>query len=95
MVYARELSLKIRNPGPHSEDMEIESFIHGAMWRISYSGALPAQQLFPGAGTRQAGGLHPPLPLEIRGGGGRSRASICQFTEMNGAPSSSTQGIYA
>ena len=70
VVSARELSLKeIREIRAHiPEDMEIESFIHGAMC-ISYSGrCLLSNYLYrPG---RQPGSLYPSLPLEVFGGGG-------------------------
>ena len=59
VVSARELSLKeireIRERIP--EEMEIESFIHGAMWQLLYRTGC------------QPGSLHPSLPLEICGGG--------------------------
>ena len=68
-VVTRELSLKeIREIREHiPEDMEIESFIHGAMC-ISYSGRC-LQQFSDGA-RREPGRLYSSVPLEICGGGG-------------------------
>ena len=65
VVTARELSLKeiqeIRANIP--EDMEIETFVHGAMC-ISYSGQLPAQQL-SGRKRCKPGSLYTSVPLEV------------------------------
>ena len=60
VVSARELSLKeikeIRNQIP--EDMEIESFIHGAMC-ISYSGRCLLSSYFTGRDANQGACTHP------------------------------------
>ena len=60
VVSARELSLKeireIREKIP--EDMEIESFIHGAMC-ISYSGRCLLSSFFTGRDANQGAGTHP------------------------------------
>ncbi len=80
VVSARELSLKeireIRAQIP--EDMEIETFVHGAMC-ISYSGTMPSEQLFYRKRC-QSGSLYASVPLEICGGGrneaGRISASL-------------------
>ena len=70
VVTARELSLKeIREIREHiPEDMEIESFIHGAMC-ISYSGRCLLSKFSDGA-RREPGRLYSSVPLEICGGGG-------------------------
>ena len=69
VVSARELSLaeirEIRENIP--EEMEIESFVHGAMC-ISYSGRCLLSNYFTGRDANQ-GGMHPSLPLEICGHG--------------------------
>ena len=87
MVTARELSLQeikeIRDRIP--EDMEIESFIHGAMC-ISYSGRCLLSNYFVGRDA-QSGRLHPPLPLEIIPLWRRpDRENICLFMKMSAAP---------
>ena len=75
VVSARELSLKeirdIREQIP--EELEIETFIHGAMC-ISYSGRCP-QQLPYRAGC-QPGGVHPSMPLEICADGGTEAGRV-------------------
>lgn len=60
VVSARELSLKeIREIREHiPEDMEIESFIHGAMC-ISYSGRCLLSNYFTGRGANQGACTHP------------------------------------
>ncbi|MFR6333115.1 MAG: peptidase U32 family protein [Eisenbergiella sp.] len=58
VVSARELSLsELRNPGPHPEDMEIETFIHGAMC-ISYSGRCLLSN-YTGRDANQGACTHP------------------------------------
>ena len=65
MVTARELSLEeirqIRANIP--DDMEIETFIHGAMC-ISYSGRCLLSN-YPGRKRCQSGSLYTSVPLEI------------------------------
>ena len=65
VVSARELSLaeikEIRDNIP--KDLEIETFIHGAMC-ISYSGRCTLSNYFTGRDANQ-GTLHPSMPLEI------------------------------
>lgn len=65
VVSARELSLaeirQIRDKIP--EEMEIESFIHGAMC-ISYSGRCLLSNYFTGRDANQ-GGMYASVPLEI------------------------------
>ena len=86
MVSARELSLKeIREIRDHiPEDMEIESFIHGAMC-ISYSGRCLFKQLFYRPG-RQPGSLYPSLPVEVFSGGGPGPANTCRSMKTTGEP---------
>ena len=69
VVSARELSLKeIKEIREHiPEDMEIESFIHGAMHFLLRK--MPAQQLLYGP-RREPGCLYPSVPLEILRCGG-------------------------
>lgn len=76
VVTARELSLEeirqIRDRIP--EDMEIESFIHGAMC-ISYSGRCLLSNYFVGRDANQGACTHP-CPLEIFGGGGNEAGRV-------------------
>ena len=76
VVSARELSLReireIREAIP--EEMEIETFIHGAMC-ISYSGRCLLSNFLTGRDANR-GGLHPSLPLELRGDGGEPSGRI-------------------
>ena len=76
VVSARELSLKeineIRKHIP--EEMEIESFIHGAMC-ISYSGRCLLSNYFTGQRC-ESGSLYPPVPLEICGCGGKKTGRV-------------------
>lgn len=95
VVSARELSLKeIKEIREHiPEDMEIESFIHGAMC-ISYSGRCLLSNFFTAA-TRTR------VPVPIRADGNtpswrrRDRASICRYTRMSEEPIFSTPRIFA
>ena len=68
VVSARELSLEeIREiRGNIPEDMEIETFVHGAMC-ISYSGRCLLSNYFTGRDANQ--GACTPLPVEILCGG--------------------------
>ena len=70
VVSARELSLEeIKEIRAHiSQDMEIETFIHGAMC-ISYSGRCLLSNYFTGRDADQ-GSLHASMPLEICSRGG-------------------------
>mgnify|MGYP000252503251 CR=1 FL=1 len=82
VVSARELSLKeiseIRKHIP--EEMEIESFIHGAMC-ISYSGRCLLSNFFTGRDANQGACTHPCrwkyAVVEEKG-----RDSICQYMKM-------------
>lgn len=69
VVTARELSMEeiadIRKHIP--DDLEIETFVHGAMC-ISYSGQMPAQQLFHWKRC-QSGRMYPSMQMEICGHG--------------------------
>lgn len=69
VVSARELSLKeIKEIREHiPEDMEIESFIHGAMCISTPEDACSATSLRP---RREPGCLYPSVPLEILRCGG-------------------------
>ena len=65
---ARELSLaEIKEIREHiPEEMEIETFIHGAMC-ISYSGRCLLSNYFTGRDANQR--LHPSVPVEVCGRG--------------------------
>lgn len=95
MVSARELSLKeIKEIREHiPEEMEIESFIHGAMC-ISYSGRCLLSNFFTGRDANQGACTHPcrwkySIVEETR------RESICRYTKMNAARTFSIQKICA
>ena len=72
----RELSMEeIKEIRAHiPDDLEIETFVHGAMC-ISYSGRCLAEQLFYRQGC-EPGCLHPSVPLEVCGHGGEPSGRI-------------------
>lgn len=76
VVSARELSLEeikeLRANIP--EDLEIETFVHGAMC-ISYSGRCLLSNYFTGRDANR-GGMYPPVPLEICGCGGEETGRV-------------------
>ena len=78
VVSARELSLaEIREIRDHiPQDMQIESFIHGAMC-ISYSGRCLLSNYF--VKGCQPGGLHPSLPGNIPLWRRPDRENICLY----------------
>ena len=82
VVTARELSLaEIREIRDHiPDDMEIETFVHGAMC-ISYSGRCLLSNYLAGQGC-QSGSLYPSMPLEIfHCGREADRENICRYYE--------------
>lgn len=76
MVSARELSLQelkeLRAKIP--ADLEIETFVHGAMC-ISYSGRCLLSNYFTGRRCKP-GSMYPSMPLEICGSGGDKTGRI-------------------
>lgn len=95
VVTARELSLQeirqIRERIP--EDMEIESFVHGAMC-ISYSGRCLLSNYLQ-AGTPIRAPAPTPAAGSMRWWRKRGRGNTCRFTKMTGAPLFSIQRICA
>lgn len=95
VVSARELSLKeigeIRRHIP--PQMEIESFIHGAMC-ISYSGRCLLSNYFTGRDANK-GACTIPAAGNTRWRRKPGPENICQCTRMSGGRLSLTPGIYA
>ena len=73
---ARELSLEeIRQIRDHiPDDLEIETFVHGAMC-ISYSGRCLLSSFLAGRDANQ-GGMYPPMPMEICPYGGNAARGV-------------------
>ena len=95
VVTARELSLaeikEIRSRIP--DDMEIESFMHGAMC-ISYSGRCLLSNFMAGRDANQGACTHP-CRWKYSMWKNSAPANTCRFMKMNGGPTSSIPRISA